>query len=130
MSGHQTPTHPQGDNMTMQMPKTIPITIMDLAKGKSQEIQPQEGVSADINPPVLEISQLEQALHGPEQSQCQKTCFSKEKTGQFPPHLHPPPTINVKAQPHETLIPFSLLHQSRQKKNVDLGPNCPICIKV
>ena len=76
---------PKADNMTTQTPETIPITMMNLSKGKSQEIPPQGGSSADNNPHHLKISQLEQALHGLEQGQYQKTCLSQEKTGQ-PPH--------------------------------------------
>ena len=44
----------KADNKTKQMSETIPITMMNLAKGKSQEIPPQGGSSADNNPPPLE----------------------------------------------------------------------------
>ena len=82
---------PKTDNGTTQMPKTIPITMMNLAKGKSQEIPPQGGSSADNNPPPLENIPTRAGTHGPQQGQCQKTCLSQEKTGQLPPNLHPPP---------------------------------------
>ena len=40
----------------MQMPMTIPITMMNLAKGKFKEIPPQGGSLADnIHPPLENI---------------------------------------------------------------------------
>ena len=66
---------PKTSNVTLQMPETIPITMMKLEKGKFQGNPPQGGSSAD-NPHHLKISQPEQALHGLQQGQHQEICLS------------------------------------------------------
>ena len=58
--------NPKASNMTMKTPKTIPITMMNLEKGKFQGNLPQGGSSADNHPNHLRMSQPKQVLLGPE----------------------------------------------------------------
>ena len=84
--------------MIMQMPKTIPITMMNLAKGKSQEIPPQGVSSADNNLPPLEHIPTRAGTPWPEAGSMSENLFESRKDWPIPLHLHPL-CNKVKAQP-------------------------------
>ena len=91
MSIHQTCAHPKADNATMQMPETIPTTMINLAKGKSQEIPPQGGSSADSNHPPLENIPIRAGTPWPRAGSMSENLFESRKKLANSPHtyIHP-----------------------------------------
>ena len=100
----QDPT-PKADNATTQMPMTLPITMMNLAKGKFQENPPQGGSPADNNPPPLENIPARAGSPWPETRSTLENLFESRKDWPIPPIPTSTPTIKVQVQPCETEIP-------------------------
>ena len=76
------------DNMTTQMPMTIPITMMNLAKGKFQENPPQGGSSADNNSPALENIPVRAGTPWPKTGSTSENLFESRKDWPIPPHTY------------------------------------------
>ena len=73
--------------MTTQVPKTIPITMMNLEKGKFQENPPQGGSSANNNPPPLEDIPDRAGTPWPETEPLSEHLFESRRDWPIPPVL-------------------------------------------
>ena len=82
--------NPKPSNMTMQVPKTIPITMMNLEKGKIQGNPPQGGSLAD-NPPPVEDIPTQTGTPWPRAGAASGNLFELRKDWSIPLHLHLPP---------------------------------------
>ena len=123
----QVPT-PKASNTTMQTPETIPITVMNLAKGKFQfqENPPQGGSSAGNNPPPLEDIPMRAGTPWPGAGSASENLFESRKDWPIPPGPTSTPTIEVEPQSHEAAIPCATM-TLKQIEKCGWGPNCPIC---
>ena len=100
--------------------------MMNLAKGKSQEILPQGGSSADNNPPPLENIPTRAGTQWPRAGSMSENLFESRKDWPIPPAPTSTPTIKVKAQSHEKLIPHATVALKQTKEKCGWGPTCPI----
>ena len=125
VSSSQTHTHPQASNATMQMPKTISITMRNLVKEKFQWNQPQGGSSADNTPPFENIP-TRAGTPWPRAGSMSEKLFESRKDWPIPPAPTSTTTIKVKPQPHEAAIPHTAMIP-KQIEKCGWGPNCPIC---
>ena len=117
----------KADDTTMKMPMIIPITMMNMAKGKSQEIPPQGGSSAGNNLMSLEDIPTRSGTPWPGAGLFSENLFESRKDWPIPPGPTSTPTIKVEAQPQETPIPHATEAPKQIKEKCGWGPNCPFC---
>ena len=113
--------------MTTQMPETIAITVMHLAKGKFQENPPQGGSSVDNNPSPLENIPTRAGTPWPRAGSTSENLFESRKDWLIPHVPTSTPTIKVEGQPHEAAIPCATMALKQIKEKCGLGPNCHFC---
>ena len=118
---------PKASNMTMQTPKTIPITMINLEKGKLQGNSPQGGSSAG-NPSPLEDIPTQAGTPWPRAGSASGSLFESRKDWPIPPTATSTPTIKVETEPHEAAIPHAAM-TPKQIEKCGWGTNCPICKK-
>ena len=83
----------------MQMLMTLPITMMNLAKGKFQETPLQGSFPANNNPPPLKDIPARAGTLWPETEPLSENLFESRKDWPIPPVLTSTPIIKVEAQP-------------------------------
>ena len=124
----QAPT-PKADNVTTQMPVTIPITMMNVAKGQFQENPPKEVLQLIILH-HLENIPPRAGTPWPETWLTSDNLFEARKDWPIPPTPTSTPTIKVEAQPNNTVIPHATVAPKQIKQKWRWGLNCPICKKI
>ena len=118
---------PKANNVTVQMSDTIPITMMNLKKGRFYGSPPQGGSSANNNPPPFEDIPARAGTPLPKTKPLPKNLFESRKDWPIQPAPTSTPTIKVEAQPQETAISHTTLAPKQIREKCGLGPNCPIC---
>ena len=122
--------NPKADNAIMQTSETL--TMINLAKGKSQEIPPKEVPQLITIPPPLENIPTRAGTPWPRAESMSENLFESRKGLANSPTPTSTPTIKVKAQPHEMPIPipYTTVALKETKEKCGWGPNCPISTNI
>ena len=113
--------------MTTQTPVTLPITMMNLAKGKFHETPPQGSSPANNNPAPLENIPARAGTPWPEKEPLSENLFESRKDWPIPTVPMPTPTMKVEAQLQEMAIPHAMVAPKQIKEKCGWEPNCLIC---
>ena len=107
--------------MTMPMPMILPVTLMNLAKGKFQETPPKGSSPANNNSPPLEDILARAGTQWSETEPLSENLFESRKDWPIPPVPTSTPTIKFEAQPQETAIPHATVAIKQIKEKCGWG---------
>ena len=100
--------------------------MMNLEKRKFQGNSPQQGSSADNNPPPLEDIPTRAGTPWPGAGSTSENLFESRKDWPIPPTPTSTPTIKFEAKCHKAAIPHAAM-APKQIEKYGWGPNCLIC---